>query len=361
MLGIIAGVGYGLVYAPGIVMVGQYFKKRRALANGLAVAGSSIGQFAIPPVMRFLIDKYTFRGALLILGGLMLHICVSGMLFTPTTFYTRFAKTKAIEMVQVDTTVKPKPPVQDERDVDIASSKLLPDQKPRESGAMTLKEAAIEDGNEEHASNGIETAARKNSKLKPPPPPDQVVLVKNTASRPKMCDFSVFANTQFLLFFFAVFFANIGYINMMVILAPHGKDLNISKSEVAWLLSTIGMGDLVGRIGCGILADIPAVKKRVHSYHFVLVTFAVNGVASLTCTISHEYISLVVYCALLGVFGGCYVAMMAVVLTDFVGIGRLPTAFGFLLMVIGMGNTAGPPLMGKAYFYRLCKTEGLID
>lgn len=39
----VAGVGYGLVFLPAIVIVGQYFSERRALATGIATCGSGIG------------------------------------------------------------------------------------------------------------------------------------------------------------------------------------------------------------------------------------------------------------------------------------------------------------------------------
>ena len=37
------GVGFGLVFLPAIVIVGQYFAEKRALATGIAVCGSGIG------------------------------------------------------------------------------------------------------------------------------------------------------------------------------------------------------------------------------------------------------------------------------------------------------------------------------
>ena len=43
--GIIVGVGDGLLFLPSIVIVSQYFDKKRALATGIASMGSSIGTF----------------------------------------------------------------------------------------------------------------------------------------------------------------------------------------------------------------------------------------------------------------------------------------------------------------------------
>lgn len=43
--GVTAGVGSGMVYLPAVVMVGQYFQKRRALAQGLSTTGTGFGAF----------------------------------------------------------------------------------------------------------------------------------------------------------------------------------------------------------------------------------------------------------------------------------------------------------------------------
>ena len=45
-----------------------YFDKKKALAMGLAGSGSGIGTIAIPPLLRFLFDNYSFSGAMLLYG-----------------------------------------------------------------------------------------------------------------------------------------------------------------------------------------------------------------------------------------------------------------------------------------------------
>lgn len=43
LLNINLGIGYGLIFLPAVVIVGQYFSEKRALATGIAVCGSGIG------------------------------------------------------------------------------------------------------------------------------------------------------------------------------------------------------------------------------------------------------------------------------------------------------------------------------
>jgi len=50
---------------------------------GVAAAGSGIGGFIFPPLVNFLVETYTWHGAFLILGAVMLNIVVCGSLFRP--------------------------------------------------------------------------------------------------------------------------------------------------------------------------------------------------------------------------------------------------------------------------------------
>ena len=54
--GIIVGIGDGLLFLPSIVIVSQYFDKRRALATGIASMGSSIGTLCPFMFHRFFVS-----------------------------------------------------------------------------------------------------------------------------------------------------------------------------------------------------------------------------------------------------------------------------------------------------------------
>lgn len=81
--GIVAGFGLSLVFVPAVIVVAFYFKKRRAFATGLAVAGSGIGTFVFAPLTNVLIEYYHWRGTLMITAGIFLNIVVCGALFRP--------------------------------------------------------------------------------------------------------------------------------------------------------------------------------------------------------------------------------------------------------------------------------------
>ena len=84
-----SGLSQALILPPTIALVGQYFDKRRGLANCIAQSGGSAGSLVYPIMLRTLLDNYSLFGTLLFVGGICLNIAVSGSLFRPPSFYSR--------------------------------------------------------------------------------------------------------------------------------------------------------------------------------------------------------------------------------------------------------------------------------
>ncbi|CAN9509638.1 unnamed protein product [Ophioblennius macclurei] len=82
-MGVISGFGWGLVFTPMVATVMAHFTRRRALALGLAFSSIGLSSFAFNPLFQLLVEKYAWRGALLILGGLSLNIIPCGALIRP--------------------------------------------------------------------------------------------------------------------------------------------------------------------------------------------------------------------------------------------------------------------------------------
>ena len=71
------------MFAPSLVVVNEYFDKKRSVALGLSSAGSSVGAFVVPHLMEFLFDQFGYSGGLLVLGAITYNGCVSGALYRP--------------------------------------------------------------------------------------------------------------------------------------------------------------------------------------------------------------------------------------------------------------------------------------
>jgi MFS family permease len=66
------GIGNGCIFVPSVAILPQYFSTKKALANGLAASGSSIGGVIYPIVFRRLQQQIGFAWATRVLGFLSL-------------------------------------------------------------------------------------------------------------------------------------------------------------------------------------------------------------------------------------------------------------------------------------------------
>ncbi|KAL2000081.1 hypothetical protein VTN02DRAFT_3570 [Thermoascus thermophilus] len=87
--GVCVGLASGCLFVPSVAVLPQYFKKRRAFANGLAASGSSIGGVIYPIMFHKLQERIGFPWATRVLGFVSLGTCcislsIMRMRFMPT-------------------------------------------------------------------------------------------------------------------------------------------------------------------------------------------------------------------------------------------------------------------------------------
>ncbi|EFO28172.1 hypothetical protein LOAG_00305 [Loa loa] len=88
--GIIGGIGFGLVYLPSILIVNQYFEKRRAFAMGIAVCGSGIGTTIFSQLFPFLLEvcENNWRHFLVYAAFITLLSVLCGLCYRETPLVT---------------------------------------------------------------------------------------------------------------------------------------------------------------------------------------------------------------------------------------------------------------------------------
>lgn len=87
ILFIISGLGVGLTASSTFVALNNYFLKRRGQAVGLTLAGTAFGMMLMPQAVKFLLEAYSFRGAILILGAFALNSVVGSCLLQPAKWH----------------------------------------------------------------------------------------------------------------------------------------------------------------------------------------------------------------------------------------------------------------------------------
>lgn len=85
-LGLGVGAGLASVYVPSLAAVGEWFKKERAMALGIAVSGIGVGTLVAAPLGAWLVREYGWRETLTIeglAGGVLLFVSALFMFKPP--------------------------------------------------------------------------------------------------------------------------------------------------------------------------------------------------------------------------------------------------------------------------------------
>ncbi len=117
----VSGFGLALMYLPAMVMVGYYFEKRRAMAAGIATSGSGFGILVLAPLAAYLANEYHWRGAIILLAGIMLQGLVLGALMRPLELPTQQNSQSESELTEEEDCLLAEQKVQSQEKVPIPS------------------------------------------------------------------------------------------------------------------------------------------------------------------------------------------------------------------------------------------------
>ena len=338
-------------------MIGHYFSKRRSLANGLSLAGASLGQFVLPPILQYLLDTYTLNGTLLLIGGLYFNVIACGLLYRPTTFYTDRQK-KSKDKSETKKLMK-------EKNGDV------PDQLKRNQSAEGAPEEVKEESENRLLEEIVEQSGGKNSVLTGSVDSLHTAVVQSEDQSNKMegsksknnsgtsirvfcktfLDISVLKNYIVILFVCVSFLAFFGHFNFILFMPPSAFLKGATDYQKAYLVSITGICDLVGRILIGLIGDMNVIAR----YKLYALAVLITGINIFLFTFANTFWWMAIHVGLYGFFGGCYVSINGPVLIDLVGLKQMPKVLGVVLFIQGLGAAFGQPALGKylcCFYYR---------
>ena len=80
---VLFGIGTSFVFNSGLVIVSNYFTRRRSLALGVVSAGQGLGVLAQGPLLQTLVDGYGWKTTYRIMSGVVLGMCLLGVTYDP--------------------------------------------------------------------------------------------------------------------------------------------------------------------------------------------------------------------------------------------------------------------------------------
>lgn len=359
-IGVGAGFGFGLIYLPAIVSVTVWFERYRSLATGIAVCGSGLGTFIFAPLTSSLISRYGWRGAMAIIGALMLHCIPLGLMFKPVPERPR---TPVTEPMLPKLKRSPLKRSQSTEQMATANGKVDDGDVAR----LTLSQPVLNKTQEQKQSysrhgSGImqrpdvlyQGSMTSLAKFRAPSPerPQTSKEVQETRCKwlpcseesktalLEMLDLSLLVDPIFSLFAVSNFLTSIGFYIPYTYTVMLSKELGVENSP--YLISIIGASNLIGRIILGYISDKPWVN-RLLAYNICL---TIAGISTALATVCWEFWGLALYATTFGFCIGAYVGLTSVVLVDLLGLEKLTNAFGLLLLFQGIASLIGSPFGG---------------
>ncbi|NXK04619.1 MOT14 protein, partial [Herpetotheres cachinnans] len=340
--GVTAGVGSGMVYLPAVVMVGQYFQKRRALAQGLSTTGTGFGAFLMTALLKYLCIEFGWRNAMFIQGAISLNLCVCGALMRPLSPKDIVSEKYVVRSNSEDNQAKAL-----SHSAETIKSNGVLSEEPEKKEEATNEEVLdsvqhIEIGGKSRSGRGMNglRILKTVSQL--------TVTVRKGFAIWYSSYFgaaSLFTNRVFVAFIIWALFAYSSFVIPFIHLPEIVKQYNLSsKNNIFPLTSIIAIVHIFGKVILGIISDLPCIStwNVFLMANFTLVT------CILTLPLMQTYVSLAVVCALIG-FSSGYFSLMPVVTEDLVGTKHLANAYGIIICANGISALFGPPFAGWIY------------
>ncbi|XP_033354196.1 monocarboxylate transporter 12 isoform X2 [Bombus vosnesenskii] len=345
--GVLTGIGSGLSTTPGIILVSQYFDKHRALANGICVSGTAAGSFVFPLLIKVLVDNFGFHGTILLLGGCMLHVCVSATLYRPLENNYAPEDTEMPEKAEKNGVVAVELTDSDEeKDVVGECLQMKPISKIRSSSILhSVEDLSTDSTCVYKARSSLKSLKSSVTAVYPVPqnesqlPKEKKTVMQRIA---QYIDLSLLKNPQFMMMCLSVSLMSTGSPYMLYYLPAYVHAAGYTKSEAGYLVAISAALDLCGRLGLGWLSDLKLFDRRKGYIGSVVGA----GVAVLAIPMAHSFYVLACSVGMYGLCLGCWFLLVPVLLADQYGTDKISSTYGLVRMFQSVGAISIPPLAG---------------
>lgn len=145
------------------------------------------------------------------------------------------------------------------------------------------------------------------------------------------------------LVYFGSLLVSIGLFMPFVHLKPFARDLGLSATTGVWIVSSIGIGSILGRMLLGPIAERFGRKPVVLALYIGLA-----GIF-LFWYLSTALWMLIVFGIVFGTLYGGFVALAPALLADYYGVGHAGGILGFVYSSVAVGALIGNPIAGYLY------------
>ena len=282
-----------MIFNCSVSIIDPYFSKYKRIACSLVFTGFGVGAFILPPILNLLEDVYGWRGAILLLAGIIAHLVLTSALLRPF------------------------------------KANLYPSDFDKSKG----------DGYRENITSHIH-----RSRL------DMDVNVRNQTKLGSLNSRITRVVSLFKILPFSCLCAfTILYIFSLSILLTHFGSyvltLGFSSEDVVRLYMTFGISSTIVRPITGIIAQVTNANLAA----YIMTTLVLNGVLTLAMPLMTRLWMLYVYAVLFQIFITPPNVLASVVVMEHVPKAQVAVAYGLTMLLSVPGYIFGSPLAGVLF------------
>jgi MFS family permease len=222
--GVIGGVSTGCTYIASLIIIAEYFDKKRGIATGITMAGSGVGSFVFAPLIGMIIKKSDWRFSMSICACIILQTCVCGAFLRP------------LNPTGVSAAPKSK-----KRQVELKSLNTDANNNEKAAEAEENLHQQQRFGSQNVVQTYMGSIYSLNEAGKPKFYERNACLRITYGILKEMTDFKLlFQNFGFLLITLSNLFLFIGYFSPFLYITKIAEDNGIEKAKASFLISIIG-------------------------------------------------------------------------------------------------------------------------
>lgn len=159
-----------------------------------------------------------------------------------------------------------------------------------------------------------------------------------------MFDLSLFKDKAFDLYAVCSFLNMLGFYIPFFFLPEMVESIlqDDNSDGVPLILAVIGLSTTVGRVVAGWIADRPWAD----AIHINNTSLVLAGAVTILCPFCTGMGFLALFSVGFGLFTAAFLSLRSIVLVELIGLERLTSSFGLLILFQGFASVAGPPLAG---------------
>ncbi|XP_028165824.1 monocarboxylate transporter 10 isoform X2 [Ostrinia furnacalis] len=160
-----------------------------------------------------------------------------------------------------------------------------------------------------------------------------------------MLDVSLFRSPTFVILAVSGFFTMLGFFVPYMYAKQRALDNHANEASSDWLVSAIGVSNIVGRIMCGLMSSMPKVSPLWLNN----IALSLGGIATMLSGLCYHDAYQFGYTVVFGLAVACFASLRSILVVEYLGLEQLTNCFGLFLLFQGLGALLGNPIAGILY------------